>query len=339
MAVWIGIAIMIFAFGGAQASAGAKFWRGQFQPIGIVYLLLVALGAYSAFRGLYGEWWRVVRVALDNRKLKTCRGEVLPLDELGELSIAGTQLRAASAKTPLYMSSAADLRQVRGMIESLVRRGPRNLFRLRRLAYHRSIGLFLFTLVGFAMLVGVTIGESHTTLRELSYEPEYKLMLLLGYGVSFMWFRRALFGSFSKDQLYVDPAAGVLQLEDGSFARLDELGEISIKTRSQRSSDRRHTFTNHDLHAANVGMLYTSLYESQTLRRRDALATAILQHQLRRVLEAPHVEGDVFRGGIDPAVEVRRIAGDSPYRRAALAALTTDPDPTVRSRAAQLVGT
>lgn len=341
-AVWFGAVMMVFAFAGAQASSDGKFWRPQYiAPTGYVYLGLMLLGAYLVFRGLYGAWWREVRVDPKARTLKTCLGEVVPLDDLGELTITDGGLHAAGAKTPVYRTSKADAERVRLLIEPLTNPGgPKRLVRLRRLTYHRSIALFIFTLVGFAMLVAVFVGEAHTTMRELSYEPEYKLMLLLGFTTCFLWFRRALFGTYSRHQLFVDPAAGVLRLEDGTFRRLDELGALSIKKVVQPPAPRRRYSTAYyHLAAENVtGWLYSSMEnEGHTKGRLDALATAVLQFQLRRVLEAPHVEGDAFRGGLDPKDEATRVAGDSPYKRAALEALTRDPDPTVQSRAAALL--
>jgi hypothetical protein len=335
--VWIGAILAIFTFAGMQASSGARFWRPQYlEPIGYVYLAVMLLGVYFIFRGLYGAWWREIKIDLDARKLKTCMGEVLSLDGLGELTRDKTGLHAANAKTPLYRSLAADVERVHVLLDGILKPGaPKYLYRLRRLTYHRSIGLFIFTLIGFSMLVGVFIGESHTTMRSFSYEPEYKLMLLLGLGVSFMWFRRALFGTFSKSQLFVDPIAGILQLEDGRIKHFDELGELSIVEGGSRVG--RHFIKDYFLKASKLdGWLFSSQERPRTEKRLAALETARLQHALRRALEAPVIEGDAFRSGLDPKDEAKRIAGSSPHKQAALAALARDPDPTVRSRAKAL---
>src|SRR5204863_2065069 len=127
---------------------------------------------------------------LEARKLQTCNKEVLAFDDLGALEIAGTQLQTAQAKTPLYNSSESDLKQVKAMVEGLVDPGrPTRLYRLRRLAYHRLPALFILALLGFAMLVGLVVSEGHTLMRSFSYEPEFKLMWLLGMAVSIAWMR------------------------------------------------------------------------------------------------------------------------------------------------------
>lgn len=342
LAVWFGAILVIVPFGGAQASSGGKFWRlghlGQLEPIGYVYLVLTLLGAYCIFRGLYGEWWRVVRVDLEARKVKTCEGKVLGFDELGALEVHGTGLSDAN-HVLIYEASAPDVRHVKALLESLVRRGtPRRLHRLRRLTYHRLPGLFVFTTLGFAILVGLAIAESHTLAREFSYEPEFKLLWLLGFAICVAWFRLSLFGTFSRRQLMVDPVAGVLQLADRTLVPLNELGALSLVERTYRTG-RRYPLIEYDLRAANVPeLLYTNMERPRTQRRLDALATAILQFELRRVLEAPAVETDAFRSGADPLDEARRLIADSPHADAALRQLARDAEPTVRERAAALAG-
>src|SRR5262245_35805390 len=113
---------MIFTFAGMQASSGAKLWHPQYlQPIGYVYAALLLFAGYCVFRGLYGEWWMVVKIDLEARALKTCKGEVVSLDALGTLTADKTALRATGAKTPVYLSSTTDVKQVHAMLEELVR--------------------------------------------------------------------------------------------------------------------------------------------------------------------------------------------------------------------------
>jgi hypothetical protein len=183
----------------------------------------------------------------------------------------------------------------------------------------------------------VAVAELHTLGRALTYEPEFKLMWLLGMAVCLAWFRLSLFGSFSRHQLRVDPVAGVLHLADGTIVPFDQVGTLSLVERRDAYTGRRHTLMNYDLRASGLeGILYTNYEKPRTQLRLDALATALLQFQLRRVLEAPTVEGDAFRSGPDPIAEARRLAGDSPHAAAALAALARDGDPTVRARAVEL---
>jgi hypothetical protein len=102
--------------------------------------------------------------------------------------------------------------------------------------------------------------------------------------------------------------------------------------------NRRHVLSEFHLSAANIkDPLFSSDKRKNTQKRLHALSTAALQATLRRVLEAPVIEGDAYRGGLDPKHEAERIAGDSPYRRNALLALTLDPDPTVQQRARALL--
>lgn len=342
-AIWFGAIVFVFAFGGAQASGDGKFWRPQYMGgIGYVYTALMMLGAYCVFRGIYGEFWMIVKVDTAARKLMTCKKEVIGFDDLGALEIAGTRLLAKGAKTPVYLSSESDLRQVKTMIEGLVDPArPTRLFRLRRLAYHRLPALFVLALLGFAALVGVFFSEAHTMQRSFSYEPEFKLMWLLGMAVSIAWMRLGLFGTLTKNQLRVDPDAGVLQDDAGNIFHFDQIGELSIVKRPETNRTQRRTTTimNFDLKCSGLeGTLFTDFWnEKRTQLRFDALSTAMLQFKLRRVLEAPQVEGDAFRSGLDPHAEAKRIAADSPFKRAALEALTRDPDPTVRTRAAALL--
>jgi hypothetical protein len=105
-----------------------------------------------------------------------------------------------------------------------------------------------------------------------------------------------------------------------------------------RQRHRRHVLSEFHLSAANIkDPLFSSDKRKNTQKRLHALSTAALQATLRRVLEAPVIEGDAYRGGLDPKHEAERIAGDSPYRRNALLALTLDPDPTVQQRARALL--
>ena len=340
-AVWFGAIVIVFAFAGAQGSAGGAFWHPTHTgAIGVAYLGLTLLGAFAIIRGLYGAWWRVVRVDLGARTIRTCDGALLGFADIATLEIDGNRLQTAT-KTVVYRSSTPDLRHVKALLEALVHAGaPRHLHRLRRLTYHRMWGLFAVASIGFAILVGVGISESHTLGRELAYEPEFKLLWLLGLAVALAWFRLSLFGTFTPHQLHVDPVTGVLQLVDKTIVPLGELGALSIVERTEKSVGQRYTFVTYDLRATTLEPrpLYSSSDRARTQRRLDALAAAILQFELRRALEAPAVDGDAFRSGPDPTANARRIARGSPHATAALRALARDPDPTVRERAAALLG-
>lgn len=298
-----------------------------------VCLALALVLAYCVFRGMHGNWWREIQVDLVARTVKTWNGTVVPFAQVGALSIVSDELRAENVPGPLYRAGKADLERARVALEAaLGRGGPPTLFRLRRLTFHRSWGLFTFTLVCFALLTGAVL---ENIIFSNVDEIEYKLLAIGGATVCFLWFRRALFGTFTQKQLFVDPAAGVLQLEDGEITRLDELGELSIETKKWKV--RRHWHEDFTLTSATHARLYTSGDRAHVELRQRAIETARLQHRLRRALGAPVVEGDAFRSGIDPKAEAKRIAGDSPHTRAALTALTHDPDPTTRARARELV--
>ena len=128
------------------------------------------------------------------------------------------------------------------------------------------------------MLVGLVVSEGHTLMRSFSYEPEFKLMWLLGMAVSIAWMRLALFGPLTRKQLRVDPAAGVLQVEDGGIFSFDEIGELSIVKRPDPPSRRRGTIMNFDLHASKLsGVLFSDFWnDKRTQKRFDALSTAML---------------------------------------------------------------
>lgn len=295
------------------------------------------IAAYCVFRGLYGAWWRELRLDREARVLQLPDRSLVKLEELGPLSIKDRALWADNVKVPLYQSPFEyELVHLRMALDDLLLRGDhRRFYRLRRLTFHRSVGLFVFTLIGFSLLT-FAVGES--VVYGGSDEVEYKLLALAGYAVCFTWFRHALFGSNSKHQLFVDPTAGLLRLDNGSAKLLSDLGALSIVERKPRYTGRRHSLSEFDLRAANVEtVLFTDYDRKRVQLRLDALATAILQSELRRVLEAPTVEGDAFRSGMDPIAEAKRIAGDSPYRAAAMGALAADPDPTIRERARSLL--
>lgn len=302
-----------------------------------IWALGYALCAYLVFRGLHGAWWRELRVDTGARELKTCTGAVVDLDRIGALAIKDGALVAENVATPLYRGGRSDVRERHDALASVLgTKGRVYLHQLRRLTFHRSWALFTLTLLGFAVL---TLAVGGNIVLGGSDELEYKLMAAGGYAVCFAWFRRALFGSFARDQLFVDPVVGVVRLPDGTIQQLADLGALSIvEARAPYDYRRRHQSVTYELRAANVeGVLYASVYQADTKRRLDALEAVTLQHRLRQVLEVPIVEGDAFRAqGIDPTREVARIAGASPYKRAALDGLARDPDPGVRRRALQL---
>ncbi len=282
------------------------------------------LFAYCVFRGIYGAWWGELRVDREARRIKTGTGEVVDIDRIGAVSVRDhRELVADPVTNPLYRGTFEDVEARRYALEHILRsRGRVHLFRLRRLAYHRSWGLFAVALGAGAVLTVVVLDN---IVYSNVHEIEYKLLAAGGYLVCIGCAAHALFGSLSANQLYVDPIAGVLRRANGDVKRFDELGELSIEGRN-------------DLRAANVGVIFSSEWgRKYTQLRLEALSTAVLQHQLRRALEAPIVEQDAFRSGIDPKQEVERIAAGSPYRRAALAALARDHDPTIRERATALL--
>lgn len=330
--VWFGALALVALFALWQASypsfeAMLRFGRWW------LWVAPFALAGYCLFRGLYGGWGRELKIDREARILKLPDRSLVKLEELGPLSIKDRALWADNVKVPLYQSPFEyELVHLRLALDDLLLRGEhRRFYRLRRLTVHRAWGLFVFTLIGFALLT-FAIGEN--VVYGGSDEIEYKLLALAGYAVCFTWFRHALFGSNSKHQLFVDPTAGLLRLENGSAKALADLGALSIVERKQRYTGRRGSLSEFDLRAANVeAVLFTEYKRARVQLRLDALATAILQSELRRVLEAPTVEGDAFRSGVDPIAEAKRLASNSPYRAAAVTALASDPDPMVRERA------
>lgn len=327
--VWFGVLATIAWFAMMRSGTARTFDR-LFEYLvaghsGAWFLLGgYVLFAYCVFRGLYGAWWGELWVDREARRIKASTGTVVDVGRIGAVSVKDhRELVADNVDGPLYIGTFEAVEARRQALEHILRsRGRLQLFRLRRLAYHRSTVLFGAAFVAcFALTVVVLDNIVYSNVHEI----EYKALAAGGYLVCIASAIYALFGSFSPDQLYVDPIAGVLRLDNGAIKRFDELGELSINERN-------------DLRAANVGVIFTTEWgRPRAQRRLDALSTALLQHELRRALEAPLVDHDAFRSGMDPKQEVERIAGDSPYRGAALTALARDPDPMIRERATALL--
>jgi hypothetical protein len=333
---WFGVVLLVITYAMMKAyhpSFGAMVDAGAWQ-----WLALYALGAYCIFRGLYGAWWRELRVDRQARTLETADGRILAFDKIGALSIGERELRAEGIEVPLYRSSfASELETMRAALEDVLgrRSGRPRVHRLRRLAYHRSWSLFVVTLCGFAVLV-LAVGEG--IVAGGSSELEYTLLAVIGVAISVLWFRRALFGSFSASQLHVDVPGGSLQLADGRVRRFAELGPLSIvERRDEYNRRRRYRLTSYELRAANHDeVLFASYEQAHTVKRLDALATAILAHELRHVLERvldDRMSDGVFREGRALRTEIERVASGSPYLAAALAELSRDSDPAIAKRA------
>lgn len=296
----------------------------------------VALCTYCAFVGLGLRWWRDLRVDRENRRIKTDRGAVLTFDQIGALSVTRQGLVADGVTQPLYRGSRPQLRRD-ALDHVLGRFGRVQLLQLRRLSFHRSWRLLAGALLGCAV---VTLVVVNNIVIGGSTELEYILMAVVAYGLCIEAFVLALFGSFSRDQPFVDPIAGVVRLQGGSLARFDELGALSIEHEvvQSRTNLRHVRYARYKLRGATITSPIDEHYDEIRVRRNlAALEAAVLQHTLRRVFEMPAVDGAAFRGGLDPAQEVARLAGDSPHRRRAIEALTHDPDPTIRERAKQLL--
>ena len=203
----------------------------------------------------------------------------------------------------------------------------------KRLAYHRSWFLICFGLIGIALVTLFVLDRTIYSKRWLTKEEW--LAPLLGFPFALLILVRGLTGSWSRWQLRVDIPAGKIHFPEGKVGELAELGALSIVKKPYRSG--RHVNQIYQLHTAGLERpLFTSFYEGETKLRLDRLELAILQSALRRVLEAPAGDG-AFRSGPDLAAEVERVAGESPYRARALAALARDHDATIRTRAGQLV--
>lgn len=204
----------------------------------------------------------------------------------------------------------------------------------KRLAYHRSWFLVGFGLIGLALVTVFVLDRTIYSKRWLTKEEW--LAPLLGYPFAVLILARGFTGSWSRHQLRVDIPAGMFHFPEGKVVPLAELGDLTIKTEPYRSG--RNVHTNYQLRTKGFARaLFSSLYEGETRLRLDRLELAVLQSALRRVLEAPRVDGDAFRAGPDLAAEVERVAGESPHRARALALLARDHDATIRTRAAQLV--
>ena len=204
----------------------------------------------------------------------------------------------------------------------------------RRLAHHRSWFLICFGLIGLALVTLFILDRTVYSKRFLTGEE--LLAPLFGYPFALLVLVRGITGSWSRWQLRVDIPAGLFHFQEGKVVPLAELGELAIKTEPYRSG--RNVHTNYQLRTAGFDRaMFSSLFEGETKLRLDRLQLAVLHSALRRVLETPVVDSDAFRAGPDVASEVARIAGDSPYRMRALAALARDHDATIRGRAAALV--
>lgn len=293
------------------------FGTAKFYIVGYVVFGLCVV------RGLVGAWFKELWINRDAKLLKTCDREIVPFQNVGALSLTPTELKAGDVT--LYRGATAQLHERHDALAAVLGRGRLQLYTLRRLAHHTIVPFALIGLGGIAAVIGTTY---RFIVLDGVHEIEYKLIEAGALVVSIAILRYALVGSKSEAQLRVDPIAGVIQLDDGKVMRFDELGEVTL------FNDKRGDAY---LRAANViRNLYWSYRNAHTVLRYNALRTAMLQHELRRALEAPVVEGDAFRG-VDIKHEVERIAGDSPHKRAALEALTKDPDPTIAARARSLL--
>lgn len=203
----------------------------------------------------------------------------------------------------------------------------------KRLAYHRSYFLIGVGLVGLALVTIFVLDRTVYSKRWLTNEE--LLAPLFGYPFALLILARGLTGSWSRWQLKVDIPAGLIHFPEGKVGKLAELGALAIDHKPYRSGRNVHQL--HQLRSVALDRpLFSSLYEGETKLRLDRLELAVLQSALRRVLEVPTVDGDAYRGGPDLAAEVDRVAGESPYRARALAALAADHDATIRTRARQL---
>lgn len=328
--VWLGVIVIVCAFGMMRAGRGSV--TPPRTPGDVGWIVIYLLGALSIVRGLTGAWFGQLRIDLAGRTVQTVAGAIIPFDRIGPLTIEWPLLKAPGVEVHSDRS-ALELERMRDALEHALGRsaGKPRVHRPRRLAIDRSPLLFVFTLIGFASILGVTFGN---IIYGSSDELEYKLLALVGLAICFAWFRRALFGSRSSNQLFVDIPAGLLQHADGRVRPFSELGALSVTKRVERRDYSRHTMIYFELHAANLKpVLFSDLYESCTQRRFRALSIAMLAHELRRVFElAPDDASDAFRSGPSLAAEVDRVAGDSPFRARALAALSTDPDQEIRRR-------
>jgi hypothetical protein len=287
------------------------------------YIFWYAVFALCVVRGLVGAWFGELKIDRDARMIRTADGHDVSFETLGPLAVNPTELVAGSVT--LYRGATAELHERHDALAAVLGRGRLQLYTLRRLAHHTIVPFALLGLGGIVAVIGTTY---RFIVLDGVHEIEYKLIEAGALVVSIAILRYALVGSKSEHQLRVDPIAGVIQLDDGKVMRFDELGEVTLY------KDKRGDAY---LRAANVMRnLYWSYRNSHTELRYAALRTAMLQHELRRALEAPVVEGDAFRG-VDIKHEASRIAGDSPHKRAALEALTKDPDPTIADRARSLL--
>lgn len=337
--VWIGVIGLVAWFGFIRAE-GVKTLADILRTLtneahSLLWIALpFLLCTYCIFVGLGLRWWRDLRVDRDQQRIKTDRGVVIGFDRIGALSVTKDGLVAEGVSEPLYRGLEAHTR--RYALDAVLGRGGRaQLHRLRRLSVHRSWRLFVGTLLVCAVITIIVI--SNIVLGG-SDELEYLLLAAVAYGLCAEAFLVALLGSYRRDQPYVDPIAGVVRTRTGAILRFDDLGALSIEQDVVSYSNKvRHP--RYKLRAAAVEVPIDELLydEARTKRNLAALETAMLQYKLRRVLEMTAVDGDAYRGGLDPAQEVGRIAGDSPYRRQAIEALTHDPDPTIRERAKQLL--
>ena len=317
--VWFGA--VCFAGVLALENSAVRGYEFVFATHNVFRFFYVVFGLLVV-RGLVGTWFRELRVDREARLVATTDGEPVPFEKIGALSVAYPHLLAEGVKAPLYQGSTEELNERHDALAAVLGRGRLQLHSMQRLAHHIQLPFVLLGLVGTAIVVGTTL--NYIVFSNV-HEIEYKMIEGGALVVSLAILRYGIVGSKTERQLRVDPIAGVLQLEDGAILRFDELGPVTLETRGH-----------YGVKAANRQQyLYLSYRRSHTEKRYNALMTAMLQHQLRRALEAPVVE-NAFRG-VDIQHEIERIAGDSPHKRAALEALTKDPDPTIRERAHSLL--
>lgn len=192
------------------------------------------------------------------------------------------------------------------------------------------IGVGLLTVLPL-MLITVVRTVNGTWVAGDLYVP------FLGLPAALLILIRGWTGSWSQRQLRVDVPAGKLQLADGTVRRLDELGALSIEKELKiiRHPVRNTEITWWRLRATSLETpLFSAVYESETKIRYEHLDAAVLESQLRRILEGPRGEGGAFRDAPDPLPAIMNAAGSSERAAAALRGLARAPDRDIRTRAA-----
>jgi hypothetical protein len=120
---------------------------------------------------------------------------------------------------------------------------------------------------------------------------------------------------------------------------LAELGELHIEVVKDRGNQ-SHAFKidTYLLRAASMPKvkLYDTLKRPEAEARKTLIESLVAAAAVRPLLSISHGDGTAFRSGPDLLPRVREVVPDMTRLRAALAALTSDPDATVRSNAVVL---